>query len=76
MHCQQSAASRDKVQKFNLYLRAGVREYWSVNPDSRTVSAYLLSGNQYVARNYADADVAPVNVLEGCSIVLRDMFAE
>jgi Uma2 family endonuclease len=72
----QSTAARDRVQKFSLYLRTGVREYWIVDPDSKTVSAYLLSGSQYVAHSYADDDVAPVNVLDGCMIDLRDVFEE
>ena len=71
-----STASREKVLKFNKYLDAGVREYWVVYPDSKTVSVYLLEDGRYIANEYGETDNAPVNVLEGCVISLTDMFAE
>ena len=71
-----STAGYDRVIKFNTYLRAGVREYWIVDPDSRTVQVNLMEAGKYVANAYADADIAPVHVLKGCEIILSDVFAE
>ena len=69
-----STAAHDKVLKFNQYLQAGVREYWIVDPDSKTVSVHLLKDGEYAARAYTDTDVVPVHVLEGCEICLMDVF--
>ena len=71
-----STSVRDKVLKFNKYLQAGVREYWVVYPDNKTVSTFILIDGRYVASEYADTDTVPVHVLEGCMISLPDVFAE
>ena len=71
-----SSAGRDRFLKFNKYLQAGVREYWIVDPDSKTVSAHVLKEGEYVARAYGETDDAPVHILEGCVIHMPDVFAE
>jgi len=71
-----STAGRDRVLKFNQYLQAKVREYWIIDPDSKTVSVHVLKGDEYIAHAYAETDTAPVHVLEGCVIDLADVFAE
>ena len=70
-----STTSRDKVKKFRLYQQAGVREYWIVDPDSRTITIHLLENGKYVTYAFDDEDTAPVHVLEGCEINLPDVFA-
>ena len=69
-----STALRDKVLKYRWYLSAGVREYWIVSPDDRTVMVHVLQNGEYVSRPYGDADTIPVNVLEGCVIDLSEVF--
>jgi len=70
-----STTSRDTVKKFRLYQKSGVREYWIVDPDSKTVSVHLLENGRYITTAYDEEDTAPVNVLEGCEINLPDVFA-
>ena len=69
-----STASKDRVLKFNLYQRAGVREYWIVDPESKTLSAHVLTDGRYMTGAYGEAEGAPVHVLEGCVIDLSDVF--
>ena len=71
-----SSRSRDSVLKFNQYLKAGVREYWIVDPESKSVQAFILKNGEYSGTTYAGADEAPVHVLEGCVIRLADVFVE
>ena len=72
-----STAHYDHLLKFNLYQRAGVREYWIVDPATRVVSVYTLEENgKYQAAAYgADASV-PVRVLGDCTIDLSTVFPE
>jgi len=71
-----ASASRDRWVKFNLYQRFGVREYWIVDPDSGTVAAHLLESGKYTAFAYGDTGTAPVAVLPGCDIDLKEVFEE
>ena len=70
-----STARHDKLVKFNQYLKAGVREYWIVDPDKRTVAVHILENGKYTTTTYGEEDTVPVHVLEGCGIVLSDVFA-
>jgi len=69
-----STAGRDKLVKFNKYLKAGVKEYWIVDPERKIVEVYVLRGTSYIASVYSENDVATVNVLKGCQIDLKDVF--
>jgi Uma2 family endonuclease len=72
-----STARYDRIIKFESYRRAGVREYWIVDPDTRSLQACVMNENGlYVAMVYSDADTAPVAVLPGCEINLSDVFAQ
>ncbi|GHU66235.1 hypothetical protein FACS189447_06680 [Spirochaetia bacterium] len=71
-----STASHDRVRKYNYYQKAGVREYWMVEPEAKTVQACLLEGDHYVLTAYNDEDTAPVTVLPGCKINLKEVFTE
>jgi Uma2 family endonuclease len=68
--------SEEYVRKFNLYLKAGVREYWVVAPKSKTVQAFVLQNGTYVGTAYDSAAVLPSHVLAGLSVSLSDVFAE
>jgi len=69
-----TTARRDLVAKFNKYLAAGVREYWIVFPDTRNVMVHLLQYRQYVSHSYVDTDIINVSVLDGCQIIMAEVF--
>lgn len=69
-----SSASHDQVVKFGKYRQAGVREYWMVNLEARTVQVYLLRDGEYISRGYDEVAVVPVEVLEDCQIDLAEVF--
>lgn len=72
-----STKRHDRVVKFNLYQRAGVREYWLVDPSLHTVQVYTLEDGRYnAAEAYTTAAEVPVGILPGCVINLRQVFTE
>lgn len=73
-----SSLRHDRLVKLNLYQRAGVREYWIVDPENRSVMVFLpdSSGSFRLCEDYGREDVARVNVLDGCFVELNKVFSE
>lgn len=72
-----STQRHDRFIKFRLYQRAGVREYWIVDPDSKTVQSFILEDGHYAVKEFGTAgDKMTVNVLEDCVIDLSEVFPE
>ena len=73
-----SSLRHDRFIKLGLYQRAGVREYWIVDPEYKSVQVFTQDGggSLRIAEEYGRGDVARVNVLEGCFIDLGKVFPE
>jgi Uma2 family endonuclease len=72
-----STVRHDRFTKFNLYQRAGVREYWIVNPADKSAQVFVLEDGRYTAKDFGTAgDILKVNVLEDCAIDLSQVFPE
>lgn len=73
-----STFRKDLKEKFTLYERAGVREYWIVYPDQKTVSAFSLSAEGKFGRPeiYADTDLIAVGIFPDLTINLAQVFVE
>ena len=46
-----STAKRDRTYKKQVYEQCGVREYWLVSPNEKSVEQYLLDNDQLVLHN-------------------------
>lgn len=67
----------DRLTKFNLYQRAGVREYWIVDPDVQTVAVHLLQDGQYGSPDFYATDTKiPVSILDDCMVDLARVFRQ
>jgi len=73
-----SSLRHDRLVKLGLYQRAGVREYWIVDPENKAVQVFLQddSGSLKIHEDYGQEDVAKVNVLNGCFVELKRVFPE
>ena len=59
-----SNSSHDYVRKLNLYMDAGVREYWIVNPIDQSVWVYFLEQDKFKATAYTLQDKIKVNIYD------------
>lgn len=72
-----STTRHDRFTKFNLYQRAGVQEYWIIDPVDKTVQVFVLEDGRYTAKDFgAVGDKLKVNILEDCTIDLSEVFPE
>ena len=71
-----STGKKDRVDKFNKYEKAGVLEYWVVEPDQKIVSVFLLQSNGRYGRPemYTEEDKIKVLILSDLEIDLKPVF--
>jgi Uma2 family endonuclease len=63
-------------RKFELYRRAGVREYWILNPDTKTILIHHFKEDQIAVQTHGPADSAAAGIFPGLSIPVETIFAE
>ena len=68
-----STSSHDYVRKLNLYLDAGVKEYWIVDPRNRKVLVYHLEQDDVKADSYTFQDKIKVNIYDDLWISLQEL---
>lgn len=73
-----STRRHDRLVKLDLYQRAGVREYWIVDPEYKAVQVFLQdgAGSLKIREDYGREDMAKVNILDDCLIDLSKVFTE
>jgi Uma2 family endonuclease len=65
---------RDTITKRNLYEQNGVREYWIVDPDAKTIAQLVLQGEHYVLTELTESDTIRSPVLSGFEMVVGEML--
>ena len=69
-------ARRDRVRKLNAYSRHGVRHYWLIDPEAKTVEAFeLVDGAYRLAAAVGGDDELRPGVFPGLAISLPDLWA-
>ena len=73
-----SSSQRDLKDKFYLYEKFGVKEYWIVDPIGKTAMVFKLGekGEYGKPDMYAAADKIKVGIFEDLEIDLNTVFAE
>ena len=71
-----STSKKDMNEKFNLYEEHGVKEYWMVHPNDKTVFAFLLQENGKYDDGvlYEKVGKVPVHTFDNYFIDLDDIF--
>ncbi len=69
-------AGRDRTLKRARYLRFGVREYWIVDPQSRTIEVLQAGQSDFeTVRVFPESTVATSPLLEGIEVDVARVFA-
>jgi Uma2 family endonuclease len=72
-----STAKMDKILKFNTYEKAGIKEYWIVEPEGKVVSVFTLQENNRYGRPemYTEEDAIKVSIFSDLIVNLSTAFA-
>ncbi|TCL70741.1 Uma2 family endonuclease [Hydrogenispora ethanolica] len=72
-----SSGKMDKLYKFNKYEKAGVQEYWIVEPEEKIINVFtLLENNRYGRPDvYSEENSVKVGVFPDLLIELKSVFA-
>ncbi|GBC84997.1 hypothetical protein HRbin11_01437 [bacterium HR11] len=64
-----STLKADRMEKFHEYARAGVREYWLVDPQAHTIEVYTLQQGAYLLRGkWGAGERASSELLSGFTV--------
>jgi Uma2 family endonuclease len=69
-----SNTRHEMLLKFKKYLAAGVKEYWVVDGDEKTVEVHILDKDRYIISIAGENDRIPVTTLPGCTVTLQDLW--
>jgi Uncharacterized protein conserved in cyanobacteria len=73
-----SSVTRDLHEKYLMYEMAGVKEYWIVQPQDKTLVIFRLNaGGKYESsKPLTKGDIANSSVLQGLEIDLTELFVD
>lgn len=71
-----SSRRKDRLQKLNIYQKVGVRHYWIVDPEEKTLECFALRDGAYaLVASGMEEDVVEHPHFEGLVISLKELWA-
>ena len=71
----ESTEKVDRTDKFSEYEKAGISEYWIVDPSERVIEVYVLDLEAYrIVGKWGTGEVAYSKVLAGFQAAVDDVF--
>ncbi|HEV2656062.1 MAG TPA: Uma2 family endonuclease [Ktedonobacteraceae bacterium] len=69
-------AYHDRLRKYNVYARAGVKEYWIVEPIRHTVEVFVLGEDAYhTLGTFSGKQALPSSVIPDFPVYVEQFFA-
>ncbi len=66
---------RDRYEKFEIYEKAGIKEYWIVYPGEKAVEVWVLNEGKYELYSIASSEgKVKSKVLKGFEVDLKEVF--
>ena len=71
-------SAKEMKDKFNIYEESGVKEYWMIYPDEKSILRYILNdaGKYIGTQPLIESDILTTPILDGLEIKLKDVFRE
>ena len=70
-----SSIRRDRVDKMKIYAEFGVKEYWIIDADQKTLEAFDLTGDEPVLQaTIAESDMFKPKLFPGLEISLSELW--
>ncbi len=71
-------SAKEMKDKYSIYEECGVKEYWMIFPEDKTLFRYILneSGKYFGIQPLIEGDILTTPILEGLEIKLTDVFKE
>jgi Uma2 family endonuclease len=70
-----STASHDCIRKYALYEKAGVREFWLVDPQNNLVTVCTSTGEAFASARYSFADPIKVGIFDDLTVDLGEFVS-
>lgn len=73
-----STAKKDLHEKYDLYERSGVKEYWIIHPYERTLTSFILDSNSKFipSKPLTEGDCVKSDILYGFELNLSNVFPD
>ncbi len=73
-----SSAKKDLHEKYDLYERNGVKEYWIIHPYERTLTVFILNekGKYIPTKPLTEGDIVKSEIIKGFELNLNNIFPD
>ncbi len=70
-----SSKKHDMIRKLDLYMKTGIREFWLVDTDKKTIFTYLFEDKNIIDNNaFVNNGIVKSSVFEGLEMPLEEVF--